>query len=60
MFYPDQLKDLSSAIIAKEEIVPLIYSTEQMTDLIESKWLLFLFIGLLAIEWFIRKYKGSY
>jgi len=60
MFYPNQMTELAETLKSKEDIVPVIYSTEQMTDLIDSPWLLFLFIALLAIEWFVRKYKGAY
>lgn len=60
MFYPDALSEVSTVILNKEEIVPLIYTTEKVRELIESRWIFFLFMALLAIEWFIRKYKGAY
>ncbi len=60
MFYPQQTAELSKSILSKEEIVPLIYTSEKVSDLIESRWIFFLFLALLAIEWFIRKYKGGY
>jgi hypothetical protein len=42
------------------DIVPMIYSTEQVKELIESKWIFFLLLLLLSIEWFVRKYRGAY
>ncbi|NNC82651.1 MAG: hypothetical protein HKN79_03670 [Flavobacteriales bacterium] len=60
MFYPNELDALEEALLNKEGIVPVIYTTEQMTDLIESRWLFFLLVLFLAIEWFVRKYKGGY
>lgn len=35
-------------------------SSEQMAELIQLKWLFFLLLLLMAIEWGLRKYSGSY
>jgi hypothetical protein len=35
-------------------------SSEQMAELIQLKWLFFLLLLLLTIEWGLRKYSGSY
>jgi len=36
-----------------------VYSTKSLSDLIHLKWILFLIVVLLSIEWFIRKYSGT-
>lgn len=35
-------------------------STEEMTELINRKWLFFLLLLLVSLEWGTRKYQGSY
>jgi hypothetical protein len=60
LYYPAQVANIAADIKGKEDIVPVIYSSEQVRELIESRWLFFLFLGLLAIEWFIRKFNGGY
>ncbi len=38
----------------------LIHSTEDLQEIINLKWLFFLLLGLISIEWATRKYQGSY
>ena len=41
-------------------VVPGILKTEKSrAELVEWKWLLFLFVGLLGCEWYLRKLKGN-
>jgi len=60
MYYADQLKQLQKEILAKKEIVDVSYSEKKLTDLINWDWICFILIGLLGLEWFMRKYKGAY
>lgn len=48
-----QIKNLPSA-------KPVIYSEQTFKDLIHQKWLFFVIILLIATEWGIRKWLGSY
>ncbi len=48
-----------------DEIAPvkaqgIIHSSESFSSLINFNWLFFFFLVLLSIEWFTRKYSGSY
>lgn len=36
-----------------------VYSSDQLSELINYKWIMFIIVLLLSIEWFIRKYSGS-
>lgn len=45
---------------SKENLVNKIISQEKLKDIINLRWLLFVIIGLGAIEWVMRKYLGSY
>jgi hypothetical protein len=60
MYLAQDFNGLESDIRAAKDIVPVIYSTERVEELIESKWLFFFIILLLVAEWFIRKFKGAY
>ena len=59
LYFPAQLQQLQQDILnSKHKAV--IYSQEELTDLVDMKWLFFLILGLVCIEWFVRKYNGSY
>lgn len=60
MVYPRQLDQLYDLITQKEEIVSKSYSQKQLRDLIHYKWIFFLLLVLLSIEWFMRKRQGVY
>jgi hypothetical protein len=38
----------------------LIHSDESFNPLINLKWVFFLLLGLISVEWFLRKYLGGY
>ncbi|MBC5995008.1 vWA domain-containing protein [Pontibacter cellulosilyticus] len=59
LYYPAQLQQLEQDIL-KAEHKPKIYSSEELKDLVDLKWLFFLLLGFICVEWFIRKYNGSY
>jgi hypothetical protein len=56
----DQIKELTEDLNARKDLVPVIYEQNRIQELIEIRWLLFLLIGLLALEWFYRKFSGGY
>jgi len=60
MVYPREVDKLTDLITQKEDIVPIIYSTRRLSEIIELKWIFFALLGLLSIEWFVRKYNGAY
>lgn len=60
LFYPTQLDELKKEIVANKNIVPVIYENKELKELINLKFIFFLLIGLLSLEWFIRKRNGAY
>ena len=60
LYYPRQLPDLLKEIQSNKEIVPLSYSEKSLQDIIYYKWIFFLLLSFISIEWFFRKYFGSY
>lgn len=59
LYFPQQLQELEQDIL-KADHKPLIYSQEELNELVDLKWLFFLLLGLITAEWFLRKYNGSY
>ena len=60
MVYPSNIGDLKAMLDAKETIKPKLYDTLQTKNVINLKWLFFLIMGLLTLEWFGRRYFGAY
>ena len=57
-----RLNDISrlTAGLSTEEVKSLIHSEESFHPLINLKAVFFLLLVLISIEWFLRKYFGSY
>lgn len=60
LFYPQNLEALGQAIMNREDIKPVLHDTFQTQVIINLKWIFFIIVGLLAIEWFIRRFNGAY
>ena len=58
MFYKNQLEELEKAIEQNENIKPVIYKQNEVKELLNLKWIFFVILGLLSLEWFIRKWNG--
>jgi len=59
-FYPDQMAQLADQILTNENIKPVLYSSTQTRPLIHLKWLCFILLTILSVEWFLRRYYGGY
>jgi hypothetical protein len=55
----NQWADLT-ADLQQTKTASLIHSEETFNQLINLKWVFFLFLALISTEWFLRKYLGSY
>lgn len=60
MMYPSQIKTLTNELMADNNIANVSYSHKTVTDLLKWKWIFFLIISLLSVEWFLRKRNGGY
>ncbi len=58
--YPNDIASIAQLIRAKESVKPVIYNTVQNRPVMHLKWLFFLLLGLLTLEWFLRRYFGGY
>jgi hypothetical protein len=60
MIYPAQLSSIAEKIKQKGTVLPVIYETTKTRSVINLKWIFFLLMGLLSLEWFLRRYFGTY
>ena len=58
LFYKNQLDALEKALEQNENIKPVIYKQNEVKELLNLKWIFFVILGLLSLEWFIRKWNG--
>ncbi|MFH1119784.1 MAG: hypothetical protein V1775_08160 [Bacteroidota bacterium] len=57
---PDKISGLAELIKSRKDVKPVTYVRKRYTDLISFIPLLFIIISLLSLEWFLRKFNGSY
>ncbi len=60
LFYLNQIDELADLIKNREEIKTVSYEQKKLDELISVKWIFFLLMTLLSVEWFIRKRSGAY
>ncbi|HSG68758.1 MAG TPA: hypothetical protein VK994_08630, partial [Bacteroidales bacterium] len=60
MLYPEQLDSLPALLEARGDIKSLIHAEKKYIEFIDIWWILVLIMALLAAEWFLRKWSGSY
>ena len=58
-FHPSEFNSLEERLLQKE-VKSIIYSDEQFLPVINLWWFFVLLILLISVEWFLRKYNGSY
>jgi hypothetical protein len=56
----DSITQLGDLISKLENAKPIIYTEKTFKDLIHQKWLFFIILMLLGVEWGIRKFLGGY
>ncbi len=60
LFYYNQLEALGKTIAENQNIKPILHDTFKTDSIINLKWIFFLIVCLLSVEWFVRKYLGGY
>jgi len=58
--YPTDISVLLEEVQSNERVKPVIYESVKTHAAINLKWLFFLLITFLGLEWFFRKFFGSY
>ncbi|MFZ1424209.1 MAG: hypothetical protein WAS55_10330 [Saprospiraceae bacterium] len=59
-YYPSQLDQLTNNLLSNQQAKSIISQNLEINPLINQKWLFFIVFLCLAIEWFLRRYWGSY
>ena len=54
------LVNFKSLLDKRDDVTSVSYRNEEVKDIINLKWLFFVILALLSIEWFIRKRGGAY
>ncbi len=60
MIYPSEMDALASEIVESDALKPVIFQSSKTQSIMHLRWLFFVLAGLLILEWFIRRYMGSY
>ena len=60
MVRPNGLMALASQIAQNETVKPVLYEQSVLEELIEQRFLFFILLGLISLEWFFRKRNGGY
>jgi hypothetical protein len=60
MVYPNQLEELKNLLISREDAKPVSYVERGFYELINLKWILIFIILILSVEYFLRRFFGSY
>jgi len=60
IFEKNQLSALADTIRQRPDIISKSISQKQLRDLIYYKWIFFLLLAIVSLEWIIRKWLGTY
>lgn len=60
MVRPNGLMALASQMTQNETVKPVLYEQSVLEELIEQRFLFFILLGLISLEWFFRKRNGGY
>lgn len=60
LYYPDNVDALVSTLLEKDTIKPVIYQNVKTQPLIDLKWIFFILLAMISVEWGLRRYFGSY
>lgn len=59
-YLPNGIDQLISDLKNNKQLKPSSYFQEMVNELLNLRWLFFVFLALLSVEWFLRKYWGIY
>ena len=60
MYTVNNMELVNAAIQENVNLKPVLYNTVKTTSLLHYKWIFFILLGLLSIEWVVRKWTGGY
>jgi len=60
LFLPDDFEELAESISSNTRIKPFAYFQSLLNEILNLKWLFFVILSVVSLEWFLRKYWGIY
>ncbi len=60
MFYLEGLESLQTQLLQSDTMKPILYTSNKTQSVLNIRWILGLLMLLLCLEWFVRRYFGSY
>ena len=60
LIYPDEINNLKNQFQDNDYLKTILYSTVQTQPIINLKWIFIVLMILICLEWFLRRYFGSY
>ena len=60
LYYPNQMNNLSADILSSTTIKPILYQSNKTESLLNMKWIFIIIAIMLLLEWFLRRFFGSY
>jgi ribonuclease HIII len=60
MINVDQMEDFPRLLKERQDIKTITYSEKRYLELVNVFWIFLIILAVLATEWFIRKFNGSY
>jgi hypothetical protein len=60
LYYPNQIKALKEELLNNKNIKPAVYLSKKSLPMMHQKWIFFSLLIFLALEWFLRRYFGTY
>lgn len=60
MYFPEEIDNLSNTLLNHDISKSRSISEEKHTSLLNIKWIFFLLISWIGVEWFMRKFHGTY
>lgn len=59
-FYDAGRLDALTEELLQKDLKPVVFASTRTRSVIHLKWIFFLLLGLLSMEWFLRRYHGGY
>ncbi len=59
-FGPAEMAQIPARLDSLSSLKPILHHSTRTREAIHLKWIFFLLLGLFSLEWFLRRYWGSY
>ena len=60
VIFPNEIEGIPALLKEEQKLTPIIYQSSLTQSVINLKWICWLLLIIFGVEWFIRRYMGSY